>query len=171
MGLFGEYICENLPFIGITMEEIERIARHHFPDNEIYREGNKLFIKSDKLMDSRRFDFRANAELTIEKSNLCFKTKINKKTLLFYLFALILLIGLWGYRAYRSYSLYQNSGIGMLFGNQQLSFWSSEGLELLVISVVYILVFAISLAYQLNKVSKFLVRTMMAAIKTYKMNQ
>ena len=66
--------------------------------------------------------------------------------------------------------LYQNSGIGMLFGNRNLSFWSSEGLELLVISVVYILVFAISLAYQLNKASKFLVRTMMAAIKTYKMN-
>ena len=98
-------------------------------------------------MDARRFEFRANAELTIEKSKLCFKTKINKKTLLFYLFALILLIGLWGYRAYRSYSLYQNSGIGMLFGNQQLSFWSSEGVELLVMSVVLILVIAFSLAY------------------------
>ena len=79
MGLFGEYICENLPFIGITMEEIERIAKHHFPKNEIYREGNKLFIKSDKFMDYRRFEFRANAELTIEKSKLCFKTKINKR--------------------------------------------------------------------------------------------
>lgn len=169
MGLFGECICENLPFIGITMEEIEKIAKHHFPENEIYREGNKLFIKSDKFMDYRRFEFRANAELTIEKSRLCFKTKINKKTLLFYLFALILLMGVWSYRAYSSYSLYQNSGIAIFFGNQQLSFWSSEGLELLVISVVYVLVFAISLAYQLNKASKFLVRTMMAAIKTYKM--
>ena len=139
-------------------------------ENEIYREGNKLFIKSNKIMDARRFEFRANAELTIEKSKLCFKTKVNKKTLLFYLFALILLMGLWGYRAYRSYSLYQNSGIGMLFGNPNLSFWSSEGLELLVISVAYVVVFAISLAYQLNKASKFLVRTMMAAIKTYKMN-
>ncbi len=170
MVLFGEYICENLPFIGITMDEIEKIAKHHFPENEIYREGNKLFIKSDKFMDYRRFEFRANAELTIEKSKLCFKTNINKKTLLLYLFALILLIGLWSYRAYSSYRLYQNSGIGMLFGNQQLSFWSSEGLELLVISVAYVVVFAISIAYQLNKTSKFLVRTMMAAIKTYKMN-
>ena len=79
MGLFGEYICENLPFIGIRMEEIEIIAKHHFPENEIYREGNKLFIKSNKIMDARRFEFRANAELTIEKSKLCFKTKINKK--------------------------------------------------------------------------------------------
>ncbi len=168
MGLFGEYICENLPFIGITMEEIERIAKHHFPDNEIYREGNKLFIKSDKLMDSRRFEFRANAELTIEKSKLCFKTKINKKTLLFYLFGLILLMGLWGYRAYSSY---QYSKISLLFGTPGLSFWSSEGLELLGISVVFILVFAFSLARQLNKVSRFLVQTIMAAIKTYKMNQ
>ena len=169
MGLFGDYICENLPFIGITLEEIERIAKHHFPENEIYRDGNKLFIKSNKLMDVRRFEFRANAELTIEKSKLCVKTKINKKTLLFYLFVLILFMGLWGYRAYRSYSLYQNSGIGMLFGKQQLSFWSSEGVELLVMSVVLILVIAFSLAYRLNRVSKFLVQTIMAAIKTYKM--
>lgn len=169
MGLFGEYICENLPFIGITMEEIERIAKHHFPENEIYRDGNKLFIKSDKFMDARRFEFRANAELTIEKSKLCFKTKVNKKTLMFYLFALILLMGLWGYRAYSSYRLYQNSGVAMLFGIQQLNFWSSEGVELLVISVVFILVFAFSLARQLNKVSRFLVQTIMAAIKTYKM--
>lgn len=169
MGLFGECIYKNLPFIGITMEEIENIAKHHFPENEIYREGDKLFIKSDKIMDSRRFEFRANAELTIEKSKLCFKTKLNKKTLLFYLFVLILFMGLWGYRAYRSYSLYQNSGIGMLFGSQQLSFWSSEGLKLLVMSVVLILLVAFALAYRLNRVSKFLVQTIMAAIKTYKM--
>ena len=169
MGLFGEYICKNLPFIDITIDDVERIAKHHFPDNEIYREGNKLFIKSDKIMDSRRFEFRANAELTIEKSKLCVKTKINKKTLLFYLFVLILFMGLWGYRAYRSYSLYQNSGIGMLFGNQQLSFWSSEGGELLVMSAILILLVAISLAYRLNKVSKFLIQTIMAAINTYKM--
>ena len=170
MGLFGEYICENLPFIGITMEEIEGLAKHHFPDNEIYREGNKLFIKSDKFMDYRRFEFRANAELTIEKSKLCFKTKVNKKTVLIYLFVLVLLLGILGYRAYSSYSRYQNSGISLLFGNRYLSFWSSEGLELLVLSAVYILVFAVSLARQLDKASKFLVQTMMAAIKIYKMN-
>ncbi len=169
MGLFTDYIYKNLPFIDITIEDVEKIAKHHFPENEIYREGNKLFIKSNKIMDARRFEFRANAELTIEKSKLCFKTKVNKKTLIFYLFALILLMGLWGYRAYNSYSLYQNSGIAIFFGNQHLSFWSSEGLELLVISAVYILVFAFSLARQLNKVSRFLVQTIMAAIKTYKM--
>ncbi len=50
MGLFGEYICKNLPFIDITIDDVERIAKHHFPDNEIYREGNKLFIKSDKFI-------------------------------------------------------------------------------------------------------------------------
>lgn len=168
MGLFGEYICKNLPFIGITMEEIEKIAKHHFPENEIYRDGNKLFIKSDKFMDYRRFEFRANAELTIEKSKLCFKTKINKKTLLFYLFALILLIGLWSYRAYSSYSLYQNSGIGMLFGNQQLSFWSSGGLELLVMTLIFVSVFAFSLSNQLRRVTNFLVRTIVAALEMYK---
>ena len=168
MGLFGEYICENLPFIGITMEEIEKIAKHHFPENEIYRDGNKLFIKSDKFMDYRRFEFRANAELTIEKSKLCFKTKINKKTLLFYLLALILLMGLWGYRAYSSYSLYQNSGIGMLFGNQQLSFWSSGGLELLVMTLIFVSAFAFSLSNQLRRVTNFLVRTIVAALEMYK---
>ena len=78
-------------------------------------------------------------------------------------------MGLWGYRAYRSYSLYKNSGIGMLFGSQQLSFWSSEGLKLLVMSVVLILLVAFALAYRLNRVSKFLVQTIMAAIKIYKM--
>ncbi len=168
MGLFGEYICENLPFIGITMEEIERIAKHHFPDNEIYREGNKLFIKSDKLMDSRRFEFRANAELTIEKSKLCFKTKVNKTTLLVYLFGSLLIIGL---MVYRAYDFYQKRDVLAFFGNQGSSFLSTEGLRLLGISIVYVLIFAFSLKYQLNRVSKFLVQTTMAAIKTYKMNQ
>ena len=166
MGLFGEYICENLPFIGITMEEIERIAKHHFPDNEIYREGNKLFIKSDKIMDARRFEFRANAEITIEKSKLCFKTKVNNKTLLLYLLVFLFLLGLMAYRFYDVYEI----GNRFIVGNHMFGFMATYGFKMLLMLGVYFLVFAFSLAYQLNKVSKFLAQTIMAAIKIYKMN-
>lgn len=165
MGLFGEYICKNLPFIDITIDDVERIAKHHFPENEIYREGNKLFVKSNKLMDSRRFEFRANAEITIEKSKLCFKTKVNSKTLLFYLLVFLFLLGLMAYRYYDIYEI----GNRFIVGNYMFGFMATYGFKMLIMFGIYFLVFAFSLAYQLNKVSKFLVQTIMAAIKIYKM--
>ncbi len=165
MGLFTDYIYKNLPFPNLSMQDVEIVAKHHFPENEIYIEGNKLFLKSDKLMDSRRHEFRANGEITIDKGRLCFKTKVNKKTLLFYLFGFLIIVGL---MVYRAYNFYQMSKMSLLFGNPQLSFWSSEGLELLGISVIYLLVFAFSLAYQLRRVTNFLVRTIVAALEIYK---
>lgn len=95
------------------MEEIERIAKHHFPENEIYREGNKLFIKSNKLMDSRRYEFRANSEITTDGDKLCFKTKINKTTFLFYLFGILVIIGLMVLRFYDVYRMMFSVGIPM----------------------------------------------------------
>ncbi len=165
MGLFTDYLYENLPYIDITMEDVERIAKHHFPDNEIYREGKKLFIKSNKIMDARRFEFRANAELTIEKSKLCFKTKVNNKTLLFYLLVFLFLLGLMAYRYYDIYEI----GNRFIVGNYMFGFMATYGFKMLIMFGIYFLVFAFSLAYQLNKVSKFLVQTIMAAIKIYKM--
>ena len=164
MGLFGECIYKNLPFIDITIADVERIAKHHFPENEIYREGNKLFIKSNKLMDSRRYEFRANAEVTIEKSKLCFKTKLNKKTLLFYLFGFLLIAGLMILESYDSYE----TGLTYLVGNYRSGFMAIYGLKLLGIVTVYLIAFAFSLAYQLHRVTKFLVRTIFAALEIYK---
>ncbi len=165
MGLFTDYFYKKHPFDDLTIQDVEIVAKHHFPENEIYREGNKLFIKSDKLMDSRRHEFRANGEITIDRDRLCFKTKVNKTTLLFYLFVLILLIGLWGYRAYSSY---QFSKTSLLFGSPIVSFWSSGGLELLVMTLIFVSVFAFSLSNQLRRVTNFLVRTIVAALEMYK---
>lgn len=165
MGLFTDCIYKKLPFPNLSIQDVEIVAKHHFPENEIYREGNKLFIKSNKLMDSRRHEFRANGEIIVDRESLCFKTKVNRKTLLFYLFGLLLIIGL---MVYRAYNFYQMSKMSLLFGNPALSFWSSEGLELLGISVIYLLVFAFSLANQLRRVTNFLVRTIVAALEIYK---
>lgn len=166
MILFTDYFYEKLSF-DVSIQDVEIVAKHHFPENEIYREGNKLFIKSNKLMDSRQHEFRANGEITIDGDRFCFKTKVNIKTLLFYLLGFLIVVGIMVCGSYDSYE----TGRTYLLGDYRSGFMAIYGLKLLGMAAVYLIAFAFSLAYQLHRITKFLVRTIFAALEIYKTEQ
>jgi len=165
MGLFTDYIYEKLPFDDLSLQDVEKVALHHFPEHKVYTEGNKLFIKCNKLMDSRRHEFRANGEITINRGRLCFKTKVNKTTLLLHFFLLLVLVGLMAYRYYDIYEMKQL----YIMSIYHSGFMANYGFKLLGMGVVYLVVFAIGLVFQLHRETEFLVRTIVAALEIYKM--
>lgn len=154
MGLFTDYLYEKLPFSDITLEEIEKCAKMHFTEHEIYIENDKLYIESDKVIGSKyNTSFEAHGEITVDKDTLCFKSKVNASSIVVYG---IILIGL---------SIIM---ISEMFGELN-SMGSGSVFLMLFFIALFSALFLVGIRIQLHRNSRFLTKTITAAVKTYKM--
>lgn len=154
MGFFTDYLYEKLPFSDITLEEIEKCAKFHFTQHEIRIENDKLYIESDKVMASKyNTNFEAHGEITIDKDTLCFKSTVNASTIVVYG---VIIIGLSIMMVSEFFGELSSMGSGSVF------------LTLFVIALFSAL-FLVGIRIQLHRNSRFLAKTITAAVKTFKM--
>lgn len=156
MKLFADCIYEKVPIKNLTLEDVETVAKIQIPKQKIFVENEKLFIESESFMTSRSEGFDADAEITIDKDNICFRTRVNVTSFIVYGLILLMIFGMAFYLMLEEDMYGRNS---FSSGTWWHSFW------LIPASLV---AFPLGIKHLLHRSTKFLADNLISALKIYK---